>query len=78
MLEKLVNVVTIRNETVRQGLAEALGTFLLMVREDLGCVEEKGEEGVRTMFLKLTQWENGWTSTPRFPQPATQVHPSSC
>ncbi|XP_070792112.1 aquaporin-7-like isoform X1 [Pituophis catenifer annectens] len=30
MLEKLVNVVTIRNETVRQGLAEFLGTFLLM------------------------------------------------
>ncbi|XP_029139277.1 aquaporin-7 [Protobothrops mucrosquamatus] len=30
MLEKLVNAVTIRNETVRQGLAEALGTFLLM------------------------------------------------
>ncbi|XP_013925039.1 PREDICTED: aquaporin-7-like, partial [Thamnophis sirtalis] len=31
MLEKLVSLVTIRNETVRQGLAEALGTFLLMI-----------------------------------------------
>ncbi|XP_070592533.1 LOW QUALITY PROTEIN: aquaporin-7-like [Erythrolamprus reginae] len=30
MLEKLINRVTIRNETVRQGLAETLGTFLMM------------------------------------------------
>ncbi|XP_015746078.1 aquaporin-7-like [Python bivittatus] len=31
MLEKLINSVTVRNETVRQTLAEALATFLLMV-----------------------------------------------
>ncbi|KAH0627786.1 hypothetical protein JD844_008128 [Phrynosoma platyrhinos] len=31
MLEKVIGWVTIRSETVRQGLAEALGTFLLML-----------------------------------------------
>ncbi|XP_060617165.2 aquaporin-7-like [Anolis sagrei] len=30
MLEKVIGLVTIRNETVRQGLAEALATYLLM------------------------------------------------
>uniref|UniRef100_A0ABM5FUK6 Aquaporin-7-like isoform X1 n=2 Tax=Pogona vitticeps TaxID=103695 RepID=A0ABM5FUK6_9SAUR len=31
MLEKIVGLVTIRNGTIREGLAEALGTFLLML-----------------------------------------------
>ncbi|XP_062984407.1 aquaporin-7-like [Elgaria multicarinata webbii] len=31
MLEKAVGLMTIRNETVRQALAEALGTFILML-----------------------------------------------
>ncbi|XP_060136367.1 aquaporin-7 [Zootoca vivipara] len=31
MLEKVVGWLTIRNETIRQGLAEALSTFILMV-----------------------------------------------
>ncbi|XP_008117366.1 aquaporin-7 [Anolis carolinensis] len=30
MLEKVIRLVTIRNETVRQGLAEALATYILM------------------------------------------------
>lgn len=37
MLEKMQKILTVRNELVREALAEALGTFLLMVRET-ACV----------------------------------------